>query len=219
MSGEHGITDFTSMTILATLEPWASRGIIPSMVMMMMLRMFASWAGLALATAVAAPPPQAAGHAVTAVPSVDLDRYAGQWFEIARYPNVFQRRCVGNVTATYVRRPDGKIDVINRCRVDDGKTIEAKGLARIDDAKTRSKLKVRFAPAMLSFLPFVWADYWIIGLADDYSWALVGTPDRKYLWILARAATVSDEAYAQAIGAAAANGFDTGRLVRTLHVR
>jgi apolipoprotein D and lipocalin family protein len=175
----------------------------------------ASLLTMALATPVAATPPQAAVRQVTAVPSVDLARYAGELFEIARYPNYFQRKCLGNVTATYVRRPDGKIDVINRCRVDDGKTIEAKGLAKIGDAKTGSKLKVRFAPAMLSFLPFVWADYWVLGLADDYSWALVGTPDRKYLWILARATTMTDEAYARVIAAAQANGFDTTRLVRT----
>jgi apolipoprotein D and lipocalin family protein len=182
------------------------------------MMMFAAWVGLALASAVAGPPPQAAGHTVTAVPSVDLDRYAGQWFEIARYPNFFQRKCVGHVTATYVRRPDGKIDVINRCRVDDGTTTEATGLAKIADARTRSRLKVRFAPAMLSFLPFVWGDYWVIGLADDYSWALVGTPDRKYLWILARAATMRDEAYGRALAAATANGFDTSRLVPTPQV-
>jgi apolipoprotein D and lipocalin family protein len=174
-----------------------------------------SFVSLALAVLMAAAPQQVAGRAVTAVPAVDLARYAGQWFEIARYPNFFQRKCTGNVTATYVRRTDGKIDVINRCRTADGKTTEATGLAKIADAKTRAKLKVRFAPAMLSFLPFVWGDYWVLGLADDYSWALVGTPDRKYLWILARAAAMSDEAYAQAIGVAQANGFDTTRLVRT----
>ena len=163
----------------------------------------------------AAAPQKPAPHPVTAVPSVDLDRYAGQWFEISRYPNFFQKGCAGNVTATYVRRTDGKIDVINRCRKADGTTTEAAGLAKIDDAKTGSKLKVRFAPAFISFLPFVWADYWVIGLADDYSWALVGTPDRKYLWILARTATMSDAAYALAVGVAQANGFDSNRLVRT----
>lgn len=184
--------------------------------MKMTTMMIVSWVGLATVGAVQ--PPQTAGHTVTAVPSVDLDRYAGEWFEIARYQNYFQRKCVGNVTATYVRRADGKIDVINRCRLEDGKTTEATGLARIDYAKTRSKLKVRFAPAMLSFLPFVWGDYWVIGLADDYRWALVGTPDRKYLWILARATTMSADAYAQAIGTARANGFDTSRLVRTPQV-
>jgi apolipoprotein D and lipocalin family protein len=177
--------------------------------------MFVSLVSALLMGVLAAAPQNPAVHRVTAVPSVDLDRYAGQWFEISRYPNFFQKGCAGNVTATYVRRTDGKIDVINRCRDNDGKTTEAKGLAKLPDAKATSKLKVRFAPAFISFLPFVWADYWVIGLADDYSWALVGTPDRKYLWILARAATMSEEAYAKAVSVAQDNGFDTSRLVRT----
>ena len=123
---------------------------------------------------------------VRTVPAVDLDRYAGDWFEIARYPNRFQRACAGEVRASYARRPDGRIDVVNRCASADGSIIEARGIARVVDTETRAKLKVRFAPAVLSFLPFVWGDYWIIGLGDDYTWAVVGTPDRKYLWILAR---------------------------------
>ena len=180
--------------------------------------MFMSLVSALLVGTLAVVPQNPASHPVAAVPSVDLDRYAGQWFEISRYPNFFQKGCAGNVTATYVRRADGKIDVINRCRKADGTTTEAKGLARLDDSKVTSKLKVRFAPAFISFLPFVWADYWVIGLSDDYSWALVGTPDRKYLWILARTATMSDEAYARAVGVAQANGFDTTRMVRTPQV-
>ena len=98
-------------------------------------------------------------------------------FEIARFPNRFQRRCVGDVRARYVRRSDGRIDVINRCRATDGTVTEARGIARVVDERTSAKLKVRFAPAVLSFLPMVWGDYWIIGLAADYSWAVVGSPD------------------------------------------
>src|SRR5690242_13456471 len=123
---------------------------------------------------------------VKTVPTVSLDRYIGEWHEIARFPNWFQKKCIGDVRATYARRPDGRIDVVNRCRQQDGSTSEAKGVARIVDARTNAKLKVRFAPAALSWLPFVWGDYWIIGLADDYSWAVVGSPNREYLWILAR---------------------------------
>ena len=121
---------------------------------------------------------------VRTVPFVDLDRYAGGWFEIARFPNRFQHECVGDVRATYARRPDGRIDVVNRCRTAGGET-EARGVARIVDEQAFARLKVRFAPAWLSFLP-VWGDYWIIGLAPDYSWAVVGNPARDYLWILAR---------------------------------
>jgi apolipoprotein D and lipocalin family protein len=154
---------------------------------------------------------------VRAVPFVDLDRYAGEWFEIARFPNRFQRQCVGDVRATYTRRPDGRVDVVNRCRVAEGET-EAHGVARIVDARTFAKLKVRFAPAWLSWLPMVWGDYWIIGLAPDYSWAVVGDPGRDYLWILARAPHLDDDSIAVARAAARDNGFDVDRLMPTSQV-
>jgi lipocalin/uncharacterized protein YbjT (DUF2867 family) len=149
---------------------------------------------------------------VRVVPFVDLDRYAGDWFEVARFPNRFQRQCVGDVRATYARRPDGRVDVVNRCRTAEGET-EARGVARIVDERTFAKLKVRFAPAWLSWLPMVWGDYWIIGLAPDYSWAVVGDPGRDYLWILARAPHLDDASTAVAQAAARDNGFDVRRLV------
>jgi len=154
---------------------------------------------------------------VRTVNAVDLDRYLGGWFEIAGFPNRFQRACTGDVHATYARRSDGRIDVVNRCRAADGHLIEAQGVARVVDARTSAKLKVRFAPAVLSFLPFVWGDYWIIGLADDYSWAVVGSPDRAYLWILARTPTLDTIRLDAARAAARANGFDTDRMVMTRH--
>lgn len=151
---------------------------------------------------------------VRTVASVDLDRYLGEWFEIARFPNRFQRQCVGDVRARYARRSDGRLDVINRCRTADGET-EARGVARIVDQQTFAKLKVRFAPAWLSFIPAVWGDYWVIGLAPDYSWAVVGDPGREYLWILGRSPQLDDQALAAAHAAARDNGFDVNRLVRT----
>ena len=154
---------------------------------------------------------------VRTVDAVDLDRYLGDWFEIARFPNRFQRSCTGDVRATYTRRSDGRIDVVNRCRASDGHVIEARGVARIVDARTSAKLEVRFAPAVLSFLPFVWGDYWIVGLADDYSWAVVGSPDRAYLWILARTSTLETDRLDTARAAARANGFDIDRLAMTRH--
>lgn len=154
-------------------------------------------------------------HQVRTVPSVDLDRYAGSWFEIARFPNRFQTKCAGYVRAEYRRRDDGRIDVVNSCRTADGSETVAAGIARVVDTKSSAQLKVRFAPAVLSFLSFVWGDYWIIGLAGDYSWAVVGSPDRKYLWVLSRTASMSDQAYDAAIATARDNGFDTGRLQRT----
>jgi len=151
---------------------------------------------------------------VRTVPFVDLNRYAGHWFEIARFPNRFQRQCVADVRASYARRADGRIDVINRCRTGNGVT-EARGIARLVDEHTQAKLKVRFAPAWLSWLPPVWGDYWIIGLAPGYSWALVGDPGREYLWILARTPRLDAESLAAARTVAQGNGFDVGRLLQT----
>lgn len=166
------------------------------------------------AAAALAQPAGAAGPPAT-VPKVDLDRYAGRWFEIARFPNRFQKKCVGDVSAEYVRRPDGRIDVINRCRLADGTTDRAKGIARVVSTDgSNSKLKVRFAPAWLSFLP-VWGDYWVLDLADDYSYAVVGDGARDYLWVLARSPRLSDEVYRDITARVAAKGFDVSRLEKT----
>jgi apolipoprotein D and lipocalin family protein len=153
---------------------------------------------------------------VRTVPFVDLDRYVGDWFEIARFPNRFQRQCVGDVRASYARRSDGRLDVVNRCRTADGQT-EARGVARVVDEHTFARLKVRFAPVWLSLLPVVWGDYWIIGLAEDYSWALVGSPDRDYLWVLGRTPRLDERHAAAARAVARANGYDAERLAQTSH--
>ena len=167
---------------------------------------------LALAASVTTAPAAQVPGAVRTVSTVDLNRYLGTWFEVARLPNRFQETCAKNVQASYGRRADGRLDVINRCETSDGRTIEARGLARVVDSSGSAKLKVRFAPAVLSFLPFVWGDYWIIGLDPDYRWAVVGSPDRRYLWILSRAPVLDAEALGAATAIARQNGFDTGRM-------
>ena len=154
---------------------------------------------------------------VRTVPHVDLDRYLGEWFEIARLPNRFQTDCAGDVRATYAYAADGRVNVTNRCARQNGEVIEAKGVAKVVDTRTSARLKVRFAPAFLSFLPIVWGDYWILGLAPDYSWAVVGSPDRKYLWILARESSMDVEQYSRAVAVAKANGFAVDSVVKTLH--
>jgi apolipoprotein D and lipocalin family protein len=177
-------------------------------------------AALLVAAAVAIAAEQAASavqpQRVEAVPKVDLARYAGLWYEIARFPNRFQDKCSCCVTATYVPRADGRLTVVNECRTRDGAVTRVEGEARkaAEDGPA-SRLKVRFAPGFLSFLPFVWGDYWILGLADDYSHALVGSPDRGYLWILSREPSLPDVKYAIVVEQARRQGFDTGRLVRT----
>jgi len=157
---------------------------------------------------------------VEPVPAVDLARYAGTWYEIARFPNRFQKDCTSDVTATYSLLDDGQILVVNRCRTATGEMKEAEGKARRkgEDEPT-SKLLVRFAPAFLSFLPFVWADYWVIDLADDYSYAVVGEPSREYLWILARSPVLADETYEGITQRLRQHGYDPALLIRTSHSR
>jgi len=149
----------------------------------------------------------AQGHRspVEVVPAVDLDRYAGKWYEIARLPNRFQSDCVCCVT------------VVNECRTGEGKSKAVEGEAKVASRDgPSSKLKVRFAPRFLSFLGFVWGDYWILDLAEDYSHALVGSPDRNYLWVLARDRKMAEETYAEIQEKAAGMGFDTSRVQRTV---
>ncbi len=151
---------------------------------------------------------------LTVVPSVDLSRYTGTWYEVARLPNPFQKDCTGEVTATYALLDNGTIQVTNRCRSADGSMKEAKGLARkASDDGPNSKLEVRFAPAFLSFLPFVWGNYWIIDLDPDYSYAVIGEPKREYLWILARDPDLPDSTMQGILTRAKEQGYDLGNLL------
>ena len=150
-----------------------------------------------------------------AVPSVDLERYVGTWYEQAHLPLFFQRNCVANTTAQYALREDGRIDVVNQCDDADGRRIEATAIARRVGDST-SKLEVRFAPAFLSFLPMVWGDYWILDLDPDYRWAIVGSPDRKYLWFLTREQAFPGDRLDALVARAQDMGFDTSKLIRTV---
>ena len=144
---------------------------------------------------------------------VDIQRYLGLWYEIARLPNRFERDCEG-VTAEYSLRDDGRITVRNSCREGslDGEVKVANGRARIVDSDTNAKLEVSF------FGPF-WGDYWIIGLADDYSLALVGEPSGRYLWILARTPTIDDSVRDAALSALTDAGYDVSALYFTQQAR
>jgi len=147
------------------------------------------------------------------VPELDLDRYAGRWFELARLPNKYQDKCAGEVTATYRLQRDGRIEVVNECSTADGDTMSVVGAAKM--VEPPSKLKVRFAPAWLSFLPMVWGDYWVIDLAEDYSWAAVGEPSREFFWILSRDPRLPEETIQAIIERAEAQGYDLAPLTRT----
>jgi len=129
-----------------------------------------------------------AAATVTPVPRVDLERYVGRWYEIARYPNRFQKDCARDTTAEYALRPDGRLRVTNRCTKADGSAVVAVGVGRRPEgsAPDGAVFKVRFAPKWLSFIPQVWGDYWILSLPDDYRFAVIGEPSMNYLWILSR---------------------------------
>jgi len=147
---------------------------------------------------------------------VDLERYTGLWYEIARIPNGFQDQCARNVTAEYVLRDDGRIDVINRCTKEDGSKDEAKGLARVEDKESNAHLKVSFF-SILGWRP-VWGDYLVIGLGDDYDYVLVGSPDRKYGWILAREPKLSVAKLTQLHQQLRAQGYDISNFASTVQV-
>ncbi len=149
---------------------------------------------------------------LTIVDSVDLQRYLGKWYEIASYPAWFQKDCTGS-TADYSLLPDGKIEVINRCRKDslDGPLKESKGKAEVVDTATNAKLKVWF------FWPFK-GNYWIIDLDPDYQWAVVGEPSRKYLWILSRTPTMDEAVYQGIIERLSQKGYDPAGLRKTTQV-
>ncbi len=139
------------------------------------------------------------------LPDVDLERYAGTWYEIARIPNRFQNDCVGAATATYGLRDDGRIDVINRCLEEDGKINEIEGIARLDK-KGGARLEVSFF-SILGWRP-IWGDYWILDLGEEYETSVVGEGSRKYGWVLSRTPTVTDERLAELMDVLGAQGYD-----------
>ncbi|WP_296943240.1 lipocalin family protein [uncultured Massilia sp.] len=165
-------------------------------------------AATAAAAAEPAPP-------VAAIPSLDVPRYMGTWYEIAKYPNRFQKQCASSTTATYTLEPDKTVRVVNRCLRADGRPDTAVGSARQVGAPTSAVLQVRFAPAWLSFLPMVWGDYWVVDLDPDYTLAAVSEPKREYLWILARTPAVPRAAYDALLARLRSRGFDLEKLEAT----
>jgi apolipoprotein D and lipocalin family protein len=170
---------------------------------------------LLFSSALPAAPKNSAGE-VKVVPHLDLDRYYGLWYEIARLPNRFQKMCAGDVTATYKPLEDGTISVLNACIDSVGDMNTAEGVARLASSEgPNSKLEVRFAPSFLSFLPFVWGDYWVIDLDPEYRYSVVGNPDRSYLWILSRTPELDNSVYQLILDRVADQGYDPAALVRT----
>lgn len=150
--------------------------------------------------------------AIQAIATLDVPRYMGRWYEIAKFPNRFQKQCVSDTSAEYQALDGQQVRVINRCRKADGKMDEAIGLARQVGGPTSAKLKVRFAPRWLSFLPFVWGDYWVVDLDPSYQLAAVSEPTREYLWILSRTPQVDPDRYKALLERLSALGIDTTKL-------
>lgn len=147
---------------------------------------------------------------VEAVKYVDLQRYAGTWYEIARFPFTQQNGC-HNTTATYTLNDDGTVKVTNRCRKGgfDGPESVAVAKAKVADPVSQAKLKVKF------FFLAPWADYWVIRLGDDYEYAVVSQPSRKYLWILSRTPQMEATRYDEIVKGLQEDGFNMTRLEKT----
>lgn len=146
------------------------------------------------------------------IATLDVARYQGTWFEIAKYPNRFQNQCVRNTRADYQPQANGTLQVLNRCVTASGETTEALGAARQVGPADSPRLQVRFAPAWLSFLPMVWGHYWVIDLDPDYQLVAVSEPQREYLWVLSRTPQVDATAYQALLKRLAQQGFDLQRL-------
>jgi len=148
-----------------------------------------------------APATPATAASLESLPVLQVPPYMGTWYQVALFPNVFQRQCVSDTTATYRQLPDGTVEVLNRCRTADGRMDDATGNARptgtlSGTSLAPAQLKVSFLPAWLRWMPVGWGAYWVIQLADDGRYAVISEPSRQYLWILSRQPrlTSADEA-------------------------
>jgi apolipoprotein D and lipocalin family protein len=168
-----------------------------------MAAMLAAVCSMCAAASGKIPPLQTVQH-------VDLDRYLGKWYEIATFPQWFEKNCVAS-SAIYSLRQDGKVNVLNQCRDKklDGKLKQAKGKAKVVDRETNAKLKVSF------FWPFS-GDYWIIDLGTNYEYAVVGHPNRNYLWILSRTPHMDQAVYDGILDRLRQQHYDVTRLRKTL---
>lgn len=150
---------------------------------------------------------------VTSVPDLDLTRYMGQWFEIGRLPLKWEDPLSTDVTATYAPDEDDTVSVDNRCFDEEGKPTQSKGRAKLS-GDSPSQLHVSFLPEFLRWIPFTEGDYWVLKIDSDYTVALVGTPDTKHLWLLAREHTIDQAVEQEYLGEAARQGFDLAEWIR-----
>lgn len=159
---------------------------------------------------------QAETTAPQAVNKVDIQKYAGKWYEIAHLPMYFQRQCVSDITAQYTVNADQTMGVLNSCRTANGEMMRSEGVAYSQN-QGNSKLKVSFLPKGLRWLPFTKGHYWVLRVDPEYKVALVGGPSNKYLWILSRDAQIDDATYQSYLETAKKYGYDTSQLIKMPH--
>ncbi|RYZ70580.1 MAG: hypothetical protein EOP91_13110 [Lysobacteraceae bacterium] len=146
------------------------------------------------------------------VAHVDLDRYLGKWYEIARKPMRHEDATASNITADYSLNEDGSVRVLNSCINEDGEPEQSEGQARPVDG-SNARLEVSFLPQGLRWIPFTKGDYWIMRLDEEYQTALVGDPQRKFLWLLHRNPQLDAGTRAQWLGFAQARGYDISDII------
>jgi len=151
------------------------------------------------------------------VPSLDLHRYLGLWYEIARLPERHERADFTDITATYSLNPNGTVRVDNRALNAEGEPEQAVGEGTVIDGSGNAKLEVTFMPDGLKWIPFTTGDYWVLRIDDNYRTALVGTPNRKHLWLLSRSPTLDATTRRSFLDTAAQEGYDLAELITARH--
>ena len=151
-----------------------------------------------------------------AVDAIDVQKYAGTWYEVARLPMYFQRKCASDVQAKYSLNADKTIKVRNQCMNKEGKLDVSEGVAYPQN-DGNSQLKVSFLPKGLRWMPFSKGDYWVLRVDEDYQVALVGGPSHRYLWLLSRTPDVDEAVIEDYLNTAIAQGYDLSKLIRTKH--
>ena len=151
-----------------------------------------------------------------AVDQIDIQKYAGKWYEIAHLPMYFQCKCIANISAEYRLNDDQTVNVLNSCRTASGEMISSEGVAYAQN-KGNSKLKVSFLPKGLRWIPFTKGHYWVLRVDPEYKVALVGGPSNKYLWILSREPKLDEATYQSYLDTAKHYGYDVTKLIKLPH--
>lgn len=151
-----------------------------------------------------------------AVDAIDVQKYAGRWYEVARLPMYFQRNCASDVQAKYSLNADKTIRVKNQCMNKEGELDVSEGVAYPQN-DGNSQLKVSFLPKGLRWVPFSRGDYWVLRVDEDYQVALVGGPSHRYLWLLSRTPDMDEAVIEDYLNTAKAQGYDLSELIRTKH--